>query len=83
MNCDLETFEYGRGPDIGTYVVIERREADEYEEAGERRLAFFMRSQKIVATVKARRLRGQKTFLFYEVSEGGRVWYAPAGKGVS
>lgn len=83
MNCDLETFEAGRGPDRSTYVVIERTLADEYESAGERRMAFFMRSHEIAATVKARKLRGQKTFLFYEILKEGRVWYALVGKGVN
>lgn len=74
-----ETFEHGPGGSRrrATFVVISRKTVEEYER--EARVAAYMRANKIIATVVARRLRGTKEFLFWEVDNGrGGVWHALA-----
>jgi hypothetical protein len=76
-SSEPETFEHGPGGRRATFVVLSRKTVEEYER--EARAAAYMRANKIVATVRARKLRGTKEFLFWEVDNGrGGVWYALA-----
>jgi hypothetical protein len=77
MSEEQETFEHGPGWRRTTFVVLARKTVEEYER--EARVAAYMRANKIIATVRARKLRGKKEFLFWEVDNGrGGVWYALA-----
>lgn len=79
MSGAMETFTAGRGRHAATYVVLRRKLPVEYEQAGERRIAFWLRTNKIIAVVTARRQRGTKEFMFYETDLGnGRIWHSPA-----
>lgn len=80
MSEERETFEYQRGPHRALFVVLRRKLPEDFEREDQRKFAFWMRAQKIVAVVTARRARGQKTYEFYETSEAGRVGRHPAGK---
>lgn len=79
MSTEPETFEYGPGGRRTAFVVVERRTPEDYRREGELRTAAHLEAYRIVATVRARRLRGKRLYLFYEVArEGGGVWRAAA-----
>ena len=79
MSSGSETFEYSKGARHMTFVVVERKTPADYRQAGAPRTALYLESYGIVATVRARKLRGERQYLFYEVArEGGGVWYSAA-----
>lgn len=80
MDISAETFtHHPRGGVTIHYVVVSRKLREAYEAEGERRYAFWMKTNKITAIVTARRARGQKHYQFLEFTgEGGRVWRLPA-----
>lgn len=78
--AQLETFDYGRGVRVSTYVILSRTTAEEVERGGGVRLAFWMRTNRVAAVVEARKLRGRKVFTFYQASVGGRTWYVRSSK---
>jgi len=77
-----ETFVYRKGARSATFIVIARKLPEDYERDGNLRMAAFMRSNSVVTNVIAQRPRGDKHYLFYEVSREGRIWRTP-GENIS
>lgn|GEM_PF-4361422 len=77
MSDQQQTFPYSVGARHMTFVVVERKPRAEYKSGGDLRAYYWMKEHNIVASVRARKQRGQKLYLFYEVqTERGNCYVA-------